>query len=150
MTTSTRNPLDDLPILYHGTTAKSWRTTHTESSTLYVTLTLSDAELYAQETFESEYEENPRGKAKVFAIQPDRLKRLLSSEGVTLEPDWGWVEAQQHEAKRNGGTFTEADATWEKSLKACGSIAISGFIDAHKPLFKALTEEVALDANPSL
>lgn len=150
MTLYAKNLFDELPILFHGTTARSWRATHDDPSMLYLTVSRSDAELYAQETYEAEYDENPRGKTKVFAISPDRLKALLEHTEVTLVPDWGWVEAQEHEAARNGGTFVEADATWDKSLKACGSLALSGFIDSHKRFFKALVQEASLETNPSL
>ena len=140
----------ELPILYHGTTASNWKSTYSEPSTLYLTSSRHDADLYAQEAVEAEYDENPSAKIKVLAIHPDHLRKLLDEGVISLDPDWGWVEAQEHEAARNGGTFVETDATWAKSLKACGSLAISGFIDSHKRFFKALAQEASLDANPSL
>jgi hypothetical protein len=124
-----------MPMLYHGTTRNMWRSKHESPSCLYLTTSLEGAERYATETSESEYESNRRTRIQVLRLTPHALARILQTPGVELQPDWGWVEAQEHDAKHNRGTFNDADCTWQNSLAQCKGLVISGFDNAHKKHF---------------
>lgn len=130
----------DLPLLYHGTTRRQWREKHTEPSYLNLTSSLSDAQLYADEWVESETDDYGDCQPIVVRISPTALAKLLKKPGVSLEPDWGWVEGQKHDAKRNGGAFTNADATWQKSLERCNGLGIQGFQEKFKIAFWNVSE----------
>lgn len=136
--------IEGLPVLYHGTTRKMWRSKPESPSCLYLTSSLEGAEHYATETSESEYEANRRTRIHVVKLTPQALATILQTPGVELQPDWGWVEAQEHDAKRNRGTFTDADSTWQNSLAKCKGLVIAGFQNGHKALFV----EVNMDSTP--
>jgi len=128
-------PFAALPVLYHGTTKRQWRTRHGDSSYLNLTSNLQDARNYADEWAESEIDDYGNCHPMVVQISPTALVKMLQKPGVTLEPDWGWVEGQEHDAKRNGGAFAEGDATWQNSLEKCSGLGISGFQDKFKKAF---------------
>lgn len=130
----------DLPLLYHGTTRRQWREKHENPSYLNLTCSLSDAQQYADEWVESETDDYGDCHPIVVRISPTALIKLLKKPGVTLEPDWGWVEGQEHDAKKNGGAFTDADATWKNSLAKCNGLGIQGFQDKFKMAFWNVSE----------
>lgn len=124
-----------LPVLYHGTTKRKWRERHDDPSYLNLTSNFDDAMNYADEWVESELEEFGGCKPIVVKIEPESLLAMLKKSGVKLEPDWGWVEGQEHDAKRNGGKFSEGDATWQNSLAKCKGLGVSGFENKFKKEF---------------
>jgi hypothetical protein len=137
--------IEGFPVLYHGTTRKMWRSKPESPSCLYLTTSLEGAERYATETSESEYESNRRTRIHVVRLTPHALAKILQTSGVELQPDWGWVEAQEHDAKRNRGTFTDADCTWQNSLAKCKGLVIAGFDNAHKKHFVEVELESAVE-----
>lgn len=124
-----------LPVLYHGTTRRQWRQLHCEPSYLNLTSSLTDAKKYADEWKESEIDDFGDCQPMVVQIGPGALSKMLQKPGVKLEPDWGWVEGQEYDARRNGGSFTEDDATWQNSLEKCNGVGISGFQAKFKKAF---------------
>jgi hypothetical protein len=133
-----------LPVFYHGTTRKAWRKRHEDPSYLNLTSSLEDAERYASESGEAEYEDCGRSHPVVMKISPSALELLLTKPGVELQPDWGWVEGQEHDARKGFGTFTDADATWQNSLEKCSGIGIGGFRNKFKKAFE-LAVDLALE-----
>jgi hypothetical protein len=134
-----------LPVFYHGTTRKEWRKRHEDPSYINLSSSLEDAELYASGAGEAEWEDFGNARPIVMKISPSALELLLTKPGVELQPDWGWVEGQEHNAKRNGiGTFTDADATWQNSLEKCSGIGIGGFRNKFKKAFE-LAVDLALE-----
>ncbi|MDT8924622.1 hypothetical protein RBE51_17585 [Pseudomonas taiwanensis] len=129
-----------LPVLYHGTTRKAWRKSDEEPSYLYLTSSLKEAEHYAQDAGEAEYEDCGRAHPIVVKISPSELRCLLAKPGVEIQPDWGWVEGMEHDARKNGGTFKDSDATWQNSLTKCCGICLGGFQNSFKKLFKEIKE----------
>ena len=133
--------LDNLPTLYHGTTRRQWRKRHGEPSYLNLTSSRVDAENYASEWYESETDDFGNCHPMVVQIEPKALVKLLKRPGVQLQPDWGWVEGQEHDAKKNGGVFVEADATWQNSFSKCHAVGIAGFEDKFKKSFEVVQEQ---------
>lgn len=132
--------ISTLPVFYHGTTRKAWRKRDEEPSYLYLTSSMKDAEIYAQEAGEAEYEDCGRAHPMVVKISPSALRGLLTKPGVELQPDWGWVEGLEHDARKNGGTFKDSDATWQNSLVRCSSVSLEGFQNRFKKLFDDVKE----------
>lgn len=139
-----------LPVFYHGTTRKEWRKRHEDPSYINLTSSLEDAERYASEAGEAEYEDCGRSHPMVMKISPSALELLLTKPGVELQPDWGWVEGQEHNAKRNGGTFTDADSTWQNSLEKCNGIGIGGFRNKFKKVFEMAVDLTLEPESPGL
>jgi hypothetical protein len=133
-----------LPVFYHGTTRRAWRKRNEDPSYINLTSSLEDAERYAEETGESEYEDCGRSHPIVMKISPSALELLLTKPGVELQPDWGWVEGQEHASRNGYGTFTDADATWQNSLEKCSGIGIGGFQNKFKKAFE-LAVDLALE-----
>lgn len=129
-----------LPVLFHGTTRRQWRKRHGLPSDLYLTSSRTDAERYAEEAGECEFEDFKKAVPIVVQIGPSILKKLLDKPGIELQPDWGWVESQEHEARRNNASFTDADATWSNSLEKCRGVVISGFEDKFKKFFDEVND----------
>ncbi|MBD8615033.1 hypothetical protein IFT69_15135 [Pseudomonas putida] len=127
--------ISTLPVLYHGTSRRQWRKRHDEPSYLNLTSSFEDAQRYAEEWAESEFEDYGNCHPMVMRISPAAIENLLNRPGVKLEPDWGWVEGQEHDAKKNSGFFTGADATWQNSLARCHGLGIQGFRDKFKKAF---------------
>jgi hypothetical protein len=123
-----------------------WRSKPESPSCLYLTSSLEGVERYAIETSESEYEANRRTRIHVVKLTPQALAKILQTPGVELQPDWGWVETQEHDAKRNRGTFTDADCTWHNSLAKCKGLVIAGFQNGHKALFVEVDMDSASEA----
>lgn len=136
-----------LPVFYHGTTRRAWRKRHEDPSYINLTSSLEDAERYAEETGESEYEDCGRSHPIVMKISPSALELLLTKPGVELQPDWGWVEGQEHASRNGYGTFTDADATWQNSLEKCSGIGVGGFQNKFKKAFE-LAVDLALEEEP--
>lgn len=131
--------------LYHGTTNSLWNNSDQSISTLYLTKSCKDAEIYAENGFIYEYEDNPRVKMAILKISPRALSELLRQEGVELDPDWGWVDAQENEAKYFGREFHVDNITWRDSFNACGCVSIAGFKDEHKKYFKPDERELGME-----
>jgi len=132
--------ISTLPVLYHGTTRKAWRKRDEEPSCLYLTSSLEEAERYAQGAGEAEYEDCGRANPIVVKISPSAMRNLLAKSGVSIQPDWGWVDGQEHDARKNGGTFKDSDATWQNSLIKCSSISLDGFHNRFKTLFRDISD----------
>lgn len=132
--------ISNLPVFYHGTTRKAWRKCNEEPACLYLTSSVKEAEHYAQEAGEVEYEDCGRAHPIVVKISPSALRGLLAKPGVEIQPDWGWVEGLEHDARKNGGVFKDSDATWQNSLLKCSSISLGGFQNGFKKLFKDIKE----------
>lgn len=124
----------DVSALFHGTTKNNWMKGREGQSTLYLTRSRRDAENYAEETSESEWEEDHTPVQVIAAIGGHQLQTLAEMPGVEIHPDWGWVEGMEHENSQEG-VDSKREYTWQESFNACGCVSISGFTDEHKGLF---------------
>jgi hypothetical protein len=136
-------------LLYHGTTETRWANPCVDNNgRLYVVVDSKDAENYAAESGESEWDDeiHQEGgfmpKLILVQFQINSLINLAMREfGVELEPDWGWVDSKARETGRLPESFT-----WEESLKSVGSFCVYGFEEKYKALGVVLYE-TTLDEN---
>lgn len=127
-----------MKTLYHGTTAARWAEPEADGAPLYLVNSYSEAEHYATEAGEAEWDEDVHEeggnmpKVIVLAFPMDEIKALAAAGAVQLEPDWGWVQSEEHEAKIAKEKFVTPG--WEESMAKVGSIAVAGFQEDHKKL----------------
>lgn len=129
---------------YHGTTKKQWQNPENDGTLLYLTVSLSEAESYASEMGESEWDDDIHtegGLVPELMVLSFSLKELEALP-ITLEPDWGWVTGLEYELKYQGKVM-ETIPSWQESLEKVGSIAVSGFEESHKLLAKPVTKAFA-------
>lgn len=129
-------PLDEndtMPdIVYHGTTLAGWEH-DAGDGTMFFTSNREDAQNYAEEAAVAEHYRNGSEsdeldasvKPIIVSFKLEDLKKL-EGRGAELQPDWGWLDGQQH---------AEGDTpTWVESFQHVGSFCIAPF----KHEFKAL------------
>lgn len=121
-----------LPVMYHGTTRRRWNSKGNGVTTLYLTSNRKDAVSYADESASNEAYDHKKVEGVVVEFQPEVLQKLVADRLVELDPDWGWVDGQEAEARNAGKSFSEP--SWQASLAACYGICLSGFKDEYKSL----------------
>jgi hypothetical protein len=112
----------ELPTLvYHGTSDKAWEAEN--GSTLYLTASRKDAEIYAEEAVVADFyelgidwEEGMEMPSRAIVVEFPMSDLMEIQE--RFGPDWGWENAAQ-------------DTAWKDSLRAVGSFTIEGFTEKH-------------------
>jgi hypothetical protein len=103
---------------------------------IYLTTNPRDALNYAEEAGIGEYCRNEEDgvdempEPVVVTIPGSALVQLVLSNSLRIDPDWGWLDGLESDARNRGEEFREPD--WIESLDGCQAIHVAGFAEPHE------------------